>query len=105
MINLLLKYLIFALFLAIFIISPIEAAQKKKNDTQCDKNVFDTCTNRLLMVSDETFVFPVSFEKMNERCKEIKVLEKCTKDFATNCLRGDTKNSILVLMVSYLFCL
>lgn len=69
---------------------------------ECDKNVFDNCANRLLMLSDENFIFPTNTEKMNKRCKELKTLEKCVKDYSKNCLKGETKNSISVLMVSLL---
>lgn len=90
----------FAFVLFVEAVWVVEAAQKKKTEqSQCDKDVFDNCANRLLMLGDESFTFPTNTEKMNVRCKEIKPLERCTKEYSQNCLKGDTKNSISVLMV------
>ncbi|KAH9408402.1 hypothetical protein TYRP_012075 [Tyrophagus putrescentiae] len=75
----------------------VEAAPPKKKD-QCNKNVFDTCADRLMMIGDKEFTFPETIDAMTTRCKEVKTKERCTKDFSQNCLRGDTKNSISVLM-------
>lgn len=98
--NLYFKLSVFAIVLCLQLVE--SAPQKKKDSQQCDKNVFDTCADRLLMLGDKTFKFPESIEAMNSRCKEVKVKESCTKDFSKNCLRGDTKNSISVLTVSVL---
>lgn len=93
--------ILFAIFI-LTIWASLNLAEAAKKD-ECDKNVFDNCANRLLMLSDETFVFPNDTKQMNIRCKEVKTLERCTKDYSKNCLKGETKNSISVLMVCFFY--
>lgn len=58
------------LFLALFVLSfalmvdNVAGAKKK-----CDKAEFDDCSKSLIMLPDETFVFPTTLEAMNKRCK------------------------------------
>ncbi len=81
---------------------PSSSSSKKSSHSSagCNKEVFDNCANRLLMLGDDSFAFPTTLDKANDRCRELKSLEHCTKEYSKNCLRGDTRNSISVLMVS-----
>ncbi|KAH9395336.1 hypothetical protein TYRP_020901, partial [Tyrophagus putrescentiae] len=66
-------------------------AKLKEN---CGRNVLDDCSKKLLMLSDETFVFP-AFIFIT---REIKPLEKCIKDYSTRCLDGEARSSLNVVL-------
>lgn len=64
----------------------------------CKRSVFARCAERLFMLGDATFTFPVNMEQMLKRCKDIKIIDKCIKDYSTRCLKGETRNSVNVLV-------
>lgn len=53
------------LLVALVAVGETQRTGKKK----CDKAEFDNCSNRLLMLSDATFVFPTTVEAMTKRCR------------------------------------
>ena len=63
-----LKLLIGVILVLVFVSNSVKfsADAAKKG---CNSTVFDVCTNRLLMLGDDTFVFPTSLKQMNARCK------------------------------------
>ena len=36
---------------------------------KCKQSVLDNCSNKLLMIGDEKFVFPSTISNMNKRCR------------------------------------
>lgn len=73
------------------------AALSAEAKNECNKSVFDKCNEKLYMVGDDTFVFPKSISEMNKRCKELKRLESCVKQYASKCLHKESKQSVSVL--------
>ncbi|KAI2804360.1 hypothetical protein BLOT_003342 [Blomia tropicalis] len=69
-----------------------------KENGNCSRAVLDYCSMKLISLGDVDYVSPVNMEQMNKRCKEVKAMEQCIKDYAARCLEGETRNSILVVV-------
>ena len=73
-------------------------ADAKKDGAGCDRKRVDKCAEKLFMIGDYGFKFPDTLPLMNVRCREIKALEACVKDFASKCLTSDAKQAVSVLL-------
>ncbi|KAH9394153.1 hypothetical protein TYRP_021287 [Tyrophagus putrescentiae] len=68
----------------------------------CDTSSFEKCLDRLIMFGDESFVYPTNLKEMNKRCREVKDLSGCTNKYVDSCLKGETKNSVKIIMYGVL---
>ena len=99
------NYLFFLLLASIFCgISTLpqrsSAKNNKKNSTAltCDHDKMDQCTLELTMIGDPNWRFPENMEQMNRRCRNVKTLEQCIKDYSGKCLHSDSRQTIQVML-------
>lgn len=68
------------------------------NSTICDPNVIDNCMLELVIYGDYNARFPKNSDEMNKRCKRTKELQKCIRDYSSNCLTNLASQTISVLV-------
>lgn len=69
-----------------------------KNATVCDVNLIDNCMLELSLIGDPKYRLSSNLEQMNKRCKRMKTLEKCIKDYSSKCLSSLASKSVSVLI-------
>lgn len=70
----------------------------KNTTNNCNVNTIDNCMLELTIIGDPKARVSSNLEQMNRRCKRMKILEKCIKDYASKCLSSLASKSVSVLI-------
>ncbi|XP_075675882.1 uncharacterized protein LOC113798716 isoform X1 [Dermatophagoides pteronyssinus] len=84
--------IIFIIVMSIISIS-ILIQDSNQQSNNCDRKAVDHCMLEMTIIGDPKQRFPIDLDTMNERCRQMKRLEKCVRNFAQNCLQSDSRNT------------
>ncbi|XP_027205090.1 uncharacterized protein LOC113798716 isoform X2 [Dermatophagoides pteronyssinus] len=87
--------IIFIIVMSIISIS-ILIQDSNQQSNNCDRKAVDHCMLEMTIIGDPKQRFPIDLDTMNERCRQMKRLEKCVRNFAQNCLQSDSQLSKII---------
>lgn len=65
---------------------------------ECDAKKVDKCMLEMTIIGDSRLRFPTNQTMMNDRCRQMRHLEHCVKDYSKNCLAERASQTVSVLI-------
>ncbi|OTF69838.1 hypothetical protein BLA29_002207 [Euroglyphus maynei] len=70
-----------------------------ENDRMCKQSDMDLCSQRMLMITDRNFHYPVTMAEMDQRCRELKPIEKCVRHYSQHCFESNIQQKTFSLII------
>nr|XP_027193978.1 uncharacterized protein LOC113788726 [Dermatophagoides pteronyssinus] len=69
------------------------------NDRMCKQSDMDICSQRMLMITDQNFHYPITMAEMDQRCRELKPMEKCVRHYSQHCFESNIQQKTFSLII------